>query len=413
MAGMRNSDMYNEAVRSGGALAPEFEDGTPRSPYPYYVVVVDEARRPHDGGAARRRGMHLPHSRRWRARSASNLVVATQRPSVDVVTGVIKANIPSRMAFATASYADSRVILDEGGRRPPHRPRRPGFTSTPRPPAPPDPVRLGGRAGGRGGSSAGAGASAPTSTTSRGIVSEGPSRRAGWRRERRGRGAAPPWRWSWSWRSQLGSTSMLQRKLKVGFSRAGRLMDLLEQRGVVGMSQGSKPRGRPDDLRGVAGRRGGPQGRRCGDPPQGGAPRFHPQRGCTRPRRRWAPPVLQQGFGLHGPPRRAASPASTSRGSSGWPRPRAHVFVLRPGAGECSSGPRPSRLARSKGPGRLGPQPPRRARRGGLRRPQNGRSSRCSDGCGPGRGSGGELGRCELGGPGTERGFQREVATNL
>jgi S-DNA-T family DNA segregation ATPase FtsK/SpoIIIE len=236
MAGMRNADMYNEAVRSG-ALSREFEDGTPRSPYPYYVVVVDELAdlmmvAPRDVEEAICRIAQM-------ARAVGiHLVVATQRPSVDVVTGVIKANIPSRMAFATASLADSRVILDEGGAE-----------------------RLIGH-----GDLLYKHASAPRPTRIQGAwVSEREVEAViGWCRRQRNveyvEGITTETReraegadgeededllrqaMELVVRTQLGSTSMLQRKLKVGFSRAGRLMDLLEQRGVVGMSQGSKPR---------------------------------------------------------------------------------------------------------------------------------------------------------------------------
>jgi S-DNA-T family DNA segregation ATPase FtsK/SpoIIIE len=236
MAGMRNSDMYNEAVRSG-ALAPEFEDGTPRSPYPYYVVVVDELAdlmmvAPRDveecicriAQMARAVGIHL--------------VVATQRPSVDVVTGVIKANIPSRMAFATASYADSRVILDEGGadRLIGHGDLLYKHASAPRPRR----IQCAWVAEREVEAVIGWCRRQRNVDYVEGIVSEAPQRPDGGESDedeellRQAMELVV--------RSQLGSTSMLQRKLKVGFSRAGRLMDLLEQRGVVGMSQGSKPR---------------------------------------------------------------------------------------------------------------------------------------------------------------------------
>ena len=168
-----------------------------------------------------------------------HLVIATQRPSVDVITGVIKANIPSRLAFSVSSLADSRVILDQPGAE-----RLVGrgdlllltaSTSIPR--------RIQGPWVGE--------------DEVRGVV-------AHWRRQSgpryvegvegedpssgRGRGAEDDDDEYLSLamelvvRSQLGSTSMLQRKLRVGFARAGRLMDLLERRGVVGPSEGSKPR---------------------------------------------------------------------------------------------------------------------------------------------------------------------------
>jgi S-DNA-T family DNA segregation ATPase FtsK/SpoIIIE len=171
-----------------------------------------------------------------------HLIVATQRPSVDVVTGVIKANIPSRMAFATASMQDSRVILDEGGAD-----------------------RLIGK-----GDMLYKHASAPRAIRLQGayISEKETASLVGWCRRQRnvnyvegivGSGTETKGSGVRSTgddadeelitqatelvvRTQLGSTSMLQRKLKVGFARAGRLMDFLEERGVVGPSQGSKPR---------------------------------------------------------------------------------------------------------------------------------------------------------------------------
>ncbi|HEX2179793.1 MAG TPA: DNA translocase FtsK 4TM domain-containing protein, partial [Actinomycetota bacterium] len=237
--GYRHTDMYNEAVRAGEL--PPFEDGTPRTTFPYYLVVVDELadlmmvapREVEDyicriAQKARAVGIHL--------------IVATQRPSVDVVTGVIKANIPSRMAFATASMQDSRVILDEGGAD-----------------------RLIGK-----GDMLYKHASAPRAVRLQGayISEKETAALVGWCRRQRNvnyvegivssgtetkgsglRGTGDDTdeelvqqATELVVRTQLGSTSMLQRKLKVGFARAGRLMDVLEERGVVGPSQGSKPR---------------------------------------------------------------------------------------------------------------------------------------------------------------------------
>ncbi len=169
-----------------------------------------------------------------------HLVIATQRPSVDVITGVIKANIPSRLAFSVSSLADSRVILDQPGAE-----------------------RLIGRGD----------LLLLTASSSVARRIQGP-----WVSEEEVRAVVGHWRRQAEAvyddavvgdddprstgvvggsddddellsqalelvvRSQLGSTSMLQRKLRVGFSRAGRLMDLLERRGVVGPSEGSKPR---------------------------------------------------------------------------------------------------------------------------------------------------------------------------
>ncbi|CAN5748731.1 hypothetical protein BH20ACT1_BH20ACT1_07460 [soil metagenome] len=192
-----------------------------------------------------------------------HLVIATQRPSVNVITGVIKANIPARLAFAVSSLADSRVILDQAGAE-----RLVGQG---------DMLLLG-----------------ATSSSARRIqgawVGEDEVHKvvAHWRRQSpevvytagvegevllNSGGAGPSGAddddealcraaMELVVRSQLGSTSMLQRKLRVGFARAGRLMDLLEQRGVVGPSTGSKARdvlmtpAELDDLQGGADREG-------------------------------------------------------------------------------------------------------------------------------------------------------------
>ena len=178
-----------------------------------------------------------------------HLVLATQRPSVDVITGVIKANIPSRMAFAVSSLADSRVILDQQGAE---------------------------RLVGKGDMLLLTANSNVTRRIQSPWVSEDEVRAvvASWRRQ--GRLPEPVVAQDLDEhlelrgptgdedddellrqarelvvRSQLGSTSMLQRKLRVGFARAGRLMDLLEQEGTVGPSEGSKARAvllRPDEL---------------------------------------------------------------------------------------------------------------------------------------------------------------------
>jgi S-DNA-T family DNA segregation ATPase FtsK/SpoIIIE len=177
-----------------------------------------------------------------------HLLVATQRPSVDVVTGLIKANIPSRIAFATASQADSRVVLDQGGAE-----KLVGFGDMLFLPASMSKARR----------VQGAYVSEPEIEVVVGhcrkqadpdfeetLVHE-PSSSSGDDFELGSDDDLMEQAMTLIVTSQLGSTSMLQRKLKVGFARAGRLMDLLEDRGVVGPSLGSKPREvliTPDEL---------------------------------------------------------------------------------------------------------------------------------------------------------------------
>jgi DNA segregation ATPase FtsK/SpoIIIE, S-DNA-T family len=240
MVGVRDIDGYREGLEEGTLRIPPGQEDRVVE-FPYLLVVIDELAdlmmvAPRDvedaicriAQMARAVGIHL--------------VVATQRPSVDVVTGLIKANIPSRIALMTSSQADSRVILDMNGAE-----------------------KLVGH---------GDLLFAPSSASK-------PSRlQAAWVTEKEIHGigewirAQRPAEYAMSVeglgrpptesddedggfdeedelleqaaelviRSQLGSTSMLQRKLRVGFARAGRLMDLMEDRGIVGPSQGSKAR---------------------------------------------------------------------------------------------------------------------------------------------------------------------------
>lgn len=239
MVGVRDIDGYREGLERGTLRIPPGQESRVVE-FPYLVVVIDELAdlmmvAPRDvedaicriAQMARAVGIHL--------------VVATQRPSVDVVTGLIKANIPSRIALMTSSQADSRVILDMNGAE-----KLVGHGDMLFAPSNASrPQRL------QGAWVTEAEISAVTDFIRE---QQGPSYDAAieglGRPAREGSDDVEPGSdddlveqaAELVIRSQLGSTSMLQRKLKVGFARAGRLMDLLEERGVVGPSQGSKAR---------------------------------------------------------------------------------------------------------------------------------------------------------------------------
>ena len=240
-AGFRDVTGYNAAYDRGDLVADEYSDRTYER-VPYILIVVDEL---NDLMMVAARDVEDCITRiAQKARAVGiHLVVATQRPSVNVITGVIKANIPARMAFAVSSLTDSRVILDQPGAE---------------------------KLIGKGDMLLLPGNTSVSQRVQSAWVEESEVRKivGHWRRQAPEivyvsgiEGDLPNSSIPFGGttgdsgddellrqamdlvvRTQQGSTSMLQRKLKVGFARAGRIMDLLESRGVVGPSEGSKPR---------------------------------------------------------------------------------------------------------------------------------------------------------------------------